>query len=149
MWKVTGDPVWRTRGYEIFQGIERSTKTAIGYASVDGVDLDKPNKKDAMPRRVSDRVSYLHEIDQSPIKSATSSQKHLNTFGYYSRTTNIGTIWKRWSTTRKRIHYLSSLGARMRSRTSVFQCRLRNLSFHYAIVLYARLRSLIFHSSCK
>lgn len=53
MWRVTGDEVWRERGYEIFQAIERHTKTEYGYASVSGVDKAEPVKQNSMPRFVS------------------------------------------------------------------------------------------------
>lgn len=52
MWRVTGDEVWRERGYEIFKAIERHTKTEHGYASVSGVDKEKPFKQNSMPRFV-------------------------------------------------------------------------------------------------
>lgn len=50
LWRVTGDAAWRRRGYEIFQAIEKYTKTDVGYASVHNVDTDMPGKMDSMPR---------------------------------------------------------------------------------------------------
>lgn len=49
---MTGDEVWRERGYEMFKAIERHTKTECGYASVSNVDTDEPRKHNSMPRSV-------------------------------------------------------------------------------------------------
>ncbi len=50
MWRLTGDVKWRQRGYDIFQAIEKHTRTTYGYASVYGVDSLRPNQMDDMPR---------------------------------------------------------------------------------------------------
>jgi mannosyl-oligosaccharide alpha-1,2-mannosidase len=51
MWRLTGDYKWRERGYEIFQAIEKHTRTEYGYTSVMGVD-GVPYQMDDMPRCV-------------------------------------------------------------------------------------------------
>lgn len=60
MWRVTGDEVWRERGYEIFKAIERHTKTEYGYASVSGVDKEEPFKQNSMPSYfLAETLKYL------------------------------------------------------------------------------------------
>ncbi|KAG8956302.1 hypothetical protein FRC04_004382 [Tulasnella sp. 424] len=60
MWRVTGDEVWRERGYEIFKAIERHTKTEYGYASVSGVDKAEPVKQNSMPSYfLAETLKYL------------------------------------------------------------------------------------------
>jgi len=48
MWRMTGDPVWREWGWEMFQGFERSSKTASGYSGLQDVTRNPPPKDDAM-----------------------------------------------------------------------------------------------------
>jgi mannosyl-oligosaccharide alpha-1,2-mannosidase len=50
LWKTTGDTKWRDWGWEIFEAIERVTKTRTGYAFVRHVDKMPPPLGDAMPR---------------------------------------------------------------------------------------------------
>ncbi|KAG9017491.1 hypothetical protein FRB90_001084 [Tulasnella sp. 427] len=60
MWRVTGDEVWRERGYEIFKAIERHTKTEYGFASVSGVDKEEPVKLNSMPSYfLAETLKYL------------------------------------------------------------------------------------------
>jgi mannosyl-oligosaccharide alpha-1,2-mannosidase len=50
MWRITGDPKWRDRAYEIYRAIERHTRTELGYASVNNVDSITGGQMDEMPR---------------------------------------------------------------------------------------------------
>jgi mannosyl-oligosaccharide alpha-1,2-mannosidase len=53
MWKVTGDKKWRERGWDMFQALEKHTKTDIGYASLQSVEnsSDVPQRHlDEQPR---------------------------------------------------------------------------------------------------
>ena len=52
MWRTTGDPVWRERAWDIFQAIERETKTQSGYASVKSVAQSPARRMDEQPRWV-------------------------------------------------------------------------------------------------
>ena len=52
MWRTTGDPVWRERGWDIFQAIEREAKTPSGYASLANVAESPARKQDEQPRYV-------------------------------------------------------------------------------------------------
>lgn len=38
LYRITGEHVWRERGYEIFRAIERWSRGPVGYASVGNVD---------------------------------------------------------------------------------------------------------------
>ena len=49
LWKVTGDSKWRERGWEIFEAIEKQTKTEVGYASAQRVDMKQAQLADEMP----------------------------------------------------------------------------------------------------
>jgi len=49
LWKVTGDAKWRERGWDIFQSIEKQTKTEVGYASAQRVDMSPAQLADEMP----------------------------------------------------------------------------------------------------
>ncbi|KAG8721769.1 hypothetical protein FRC08_010401 [Ceratobasidium sp. 394] len=39
LWRTTKDPVWRERGWKIFQAIEKHSRTKYGYGSVSHVDV--------------------------------------------------------------------------------------------------------------
>ncbi|QRV98941.1 glycoside hydrolase family 47 protein [Ceratobasidium sp. AG-Ba] len=39
LWRTTKDPVWRERGWKIFQAIEKHSRTKTGYGSVAHVDV--------------------------------------------------------------------------------------------------------------
>lgn len=51
MYRVTKDSMWRDRCYGIYQGIEKHSRTEIGYAAVKGIDFDVEvvDEADAMP----------------------------------------------------------------------------------------------------
>jgi mannosyl-oligosaccharide alpha-1,2-mannosidase len=49
LWKMTGEVRWHKRGYEIFQALERHSRTNFGYASVRGVDVSLSEKVNHMP----------------------------------------------------------------------------------------------------
>ncbi|KAI0761336.1 glycoside hydrolase [Trametes elegans] len=50
MWRTTGNAVWRERGWEIFEAIEREAKTASGYASLKNVKQSPAPQSDEQPR---------------------------------------------------------------------------------------------------
>ena len=50
LWRTTGDVKWRHRGWDVFQAIERYTRTHSGYSSVENVDTAHPTPLDEMPR---------------------------------------------------------------------------------------------------
>ena len=52
LWRTTGDEVWRERGWKVFEAIEKHTRTASGYASLNSVYRLPAWQKDEMPRYV-------------------------------------------------------------------------------------------------
>ena len=58
LWRTTGDEVWRERGWKVFEAIEKHTKTASGYASLNSVYRLPAWQKDEMPRCVLTFLSF-------------------------------------------------------------------------------------------
>ncbi|TFK26005.1 seven-hairpin glycosidase [Coprinopsis marcescibilis] len=70
LWKTTGDPIWRERGYTIYRGIEKNAKATWGYSSVSNVDTLKPSLHDEMPSYfLAETLKYLYLLfdDEDPI----------------------------------------------------------------------------------
>ncbi|KAH7914600.1 glycoside hydrolase family 47 protein [Hygrophoropsis aurantiaca] len=61
LWRTTGDEIWRERGWEVFQSIEKHTRTKYGYASLSNVDDASAPKKDEMPSYfLAETLKYLY-----------------------------------------------------------------------------------------
>ncbi|KAI0831842.1 seven-hairpin glycosidase [Trametes gibbosa] len=61
MWRTTGNPEWRERGWTIFQAIERETKTASGYASLKMVMQSPGTQSDEQPSYfLAETLKYLY-----------------------------------------------------------------------------------------
>ncbi|KAI0352086.1 seven-hairpin glycosidase [Trametes cingulata] len=61
MWRTTGDEIWRERGWEVFQAIEREARTASGYASLASVEKSPARLKDEMPSFfTAETLKYLY-----------------------------------------------------------------------------------------
>ncbi|KAI0369832.1 seven-hairpin glycosidase [Pilatotrama ljubarskyi] len=61
MWRTTGNPVWRERGWDIFQAIEREAKTASGYASLKKVTQSPAPQSDEQPSYfLAETLKYLY-----------------------------------------------------------------------------------------
>ncbi|TFK26226.1 mannosidase [Coprinopsis marcescibilis] len=72
LWKVTGDPKWRARGWAIFEAIEREAKTSSGYVTIKNVALSPPTRGNSMPSFfLAETLKYLYllfsEEDKLPI----------------------------------------------------------------------------------
>ncbi|KZT07477.1 glycoside hydrolase family 47 protein [Laetiporus sulphureus 93-53] len=72
MWRTTGDPIWRERGWALFEAIERETKTDSGYASALNVLASPAPLMDDMPSYfLAETLKYLyllfHEEDIVPL----------------------------------------------------------------------------------
>jgi len=70
MWKVTGDEIWRQRGWEIYQAIEEHCKTPAGYATLNNVGIQKPVTSESMPSYfLAETFKYLWLLftDKDPI----------------------------------------------------------------------------------
>ena len=59
MWKTTGNPVWRERGWEIFEALEREAKTPSGYASLHDISTSPSPQLDEQPRYVFVVLPYI------------------------------------------------------------------------------------------
>ncbi|KAI0754811.1 seven-hairpin glycosidase [Daedaleopsis nitida] len=61
MHKVTGDPIWRERGWEIFQALERETRSFAGYTSLSSVMQSPAPKQDEQPSYfLAETLKYLY-----------------------------------------------------------------------------------------
>lgn len=61
LWRITGDPKWRTRGWEIFKAIQRETITPTGFASLKTVEMTPAPKIDSMPSYfLAETLKYLY-----------------------------------------------------------------------------------------
>ncbi|KAI0343002.1 seven-hairpin glycosidase [Trametopsis cervina] len=72
MWRVTGDDVWRERGYAIFRALEREAKMPVGYASLRSVSVANAHHNDDMPSYfLAETLKYLfllfHDEDLVPL----------------------------------------------------------------------------------
>ncbi|PCH44101.1 glycoside hydrolase family 47 protein [Wolfiporia cocos MD-104 SS10] len=72
MYRTTGDPVWRERGWQIFEALERECKTPSGYASIENVLRSPAPQADDMPSYfLAETLKYLylmfHERDLVPL----------------------------------------------------------------------------------
>lgn len=50
LWRTTGNPIWRDRGWEMFDAIEKRTRVANGYANIAHVNVEPLLHLDEMPR---------------------------------------------------------------------------------------------------
>ncbi|TFK39927.1 glycoside hydrolase family 47 protein [Crucibulum laeve] len=70
LWRVTGDTKWRTRGWAIFEAIEKECRTASGYANLISVQVSPAPKEDSMPSYfLAETLKYLYLmfIDDDPL----------------------------------------------------------------------------------
>ncbi|KDR80608.1 hypothetical protein GALMADRAFT_240949 [Galerina marginata CBS 339.88] len=70
LWRVTGDTKWRTRGWAIFEAIEKEAKTPSGYASLLSVETSPAPQRDDMPSYfLAETLKYLYLmfLDEDPI----------------------------------------------------------------------------------
>ncbi|KAJ3516943.1 hypothetical protein NLJ89_g816 [Agrocybe chaxingu] len=59
LWRITGDFKWRDRGWNIFEAIERETKTDSGYATLYSVETG--GKEERMPSYfLAETLKYLY-----------------------------------------------------------------------------------------
>ncbi|KAI0316014.1 mannosidase [Amylostereum chailletii] len=61
MWRLTRDERWRVHGWNMFQAIERETKTESGYTAVQNVGFSPAKGKDSMPSYfLAETLKYLY-----------------------------------------------------------------------------------------
>ncbi|KAH6888930.1 mannosyl-oligosaccharide 1,2-alpha-mannosidase [Coprinopsis sp. MPI-PUGE-AT-0042] len=75
LWKTSKNPVWRERGWKVFESIEKWAKTPFGYSSLSyvhrGEDEGGPEQLDDMPSYfLAETLKYLYLLfdDEDPIK---------------------------------------------------------------------------------
>ncbi|KAL1715531.1 glycoside hydrolase family 47 protein [Schizophyllum commune] len=49
LWRTTGDPVWRERGWRLFESMERWCRAEYGYSVVNQINTDHPRMTDEQP----------------------------------------------------------------------------------------------------
>ncbi|KAG8933280.1 hypothetical protein FRC02_012179 [Tulasnella sp. 418] len=62
LWKVTGDPVWRERGWSIWESVMKHCKIESGgYSSVYGINVENPTVDDGMPSWfLAETMKYIY-----------------------------------------------------------------------------------------
>ncbi|CCA71679.1 related to alpha-mannosidase [Serendipita indica DSM 11827] len=70
LWKTTGDPVWRERGWKMFESINKWTRRDNGYSSIYYVNSDEPHPVDDMPSfflAETLKYAWLNTLDYDPL----------------------------------------------------------------------------------
>ncbi|KAH8093117.1 glycoside hydrolase [Cristinia sonorae] len=69
LWRVTGDEVWRDRGWSIFQAIEREARTPSGYSTLRNVAFHGELNDDMPSFFLAETLKYLYLLflDEDPI----------------------------------------------------------------------------------
>lgn len=61
LYRVTGEQIWRNRGYEIFEAIQTWSRGPVGYSSVWEPDSPTPERMDEMPSYfLAETLKYLY-----------------------------------------------------------------------------------------
>ncbi|KAH6881195.1 glycoside hydrolase [Coprinopsis sp. MPI-PUGE-AT-0042] len=75
LWKTSKNPIWRERGWQVFESIEKWAKTPFGYSSLSyvhrGEEEGGPQQLDDMPSYfLAETLKYLYLLfdDEDPIK---------------------------------------------------------------------------------
>lgn len=50
MWRITGDPIWQEKGWQMWESIERVTWTELAYSAIYDVNDANSSKADSMER---------------------------------------------------------------------------------------------------
>jgi mannosyl-oligosaccharide alpha-1,2-mannosidase len=67
MYRITGDPVWHDKAWEMFQAIETATRTDIAYAALENVALKNPQRVDSMESFwTAETLKYFYLIFSDP-----------------------------------------------------------------------------------
>ncbi|KAL4910776.1 hypothetical protein BDW74DRAFT_2475 [Aspergillus multicolor] len=48
MFRLTGDPIWREKGWKMFQAVDKATKTELANSAISDVTVDEPRPVDSM-----------------------------------------------------------------------------------------------------
>jgi Glycosyl hydrolase family 47 len=50
MWRITGDPIWQEKGWQMWEAIERVSWTELAYSAIQNVNIPDSPKADSMER---------------------------------------------------------------------------------------------------
>lgn len=50
MWRITGDPIWQDKGWQMWESIENATWTELAYSAINDVNQANSPKADSMER---------------------------------------------------------------------------------------------------
>jgi len=53
MWRITGDPSWREKGWNMWESIEKASWTELAYSAIMDVNDADSTKADSMERYIS------------------------------------------------------------------------------------------------
>jgi len=48
MYRITGDPIWREKGWNMFLAVESATRTGVAYSTINDVTREDATKIDVM-----------------------------------------------------------------------------------------------------
>ena len=67
MYRVTGDDIWREKGWKMFQAIQRHTKTVYGNSALGDVTTPEPPLLDEMESFwLSETLKYFYLLFSDP-----------------------------------------------------------------------------------
>jgi hypothetical protein len=52
MWRITGDPVWQEKGWQMWEAIEKVSWTELAYSAITNVNMEDSPKADSMERYI-------------------------------------------------------------------------------------------------
>jgi mannosyl-oligosaccharide alpha-1,2-mannosidase len=50
MWRITGDPVWQDKGWQMWESIEKASWTELAYSAITNVNMANSQAADSMER---------------------------------------------------------------------------------------------------
>ncbi len=68
MYRITGDPVWQEKGWNMFQAVIRATRAGVGHSAVDDVAFPKgPQPLDNMESFwLAETLKYFYLLFTTP-----------------------------------------------------------------------------------
>lgn len=67
MYRVTGDEIWREKGWKMFQAIQNHTKAEYGHSAIGDVTVDNPPLLDEMESFwLAETLKYFYLLFSTP-----------------------------------------------------------------------------------
>jgi len=67
MYRVTGDVIWREKGWKMFKAIQKHTKAKYGHSAIGDVTADNPEKLDQMESFwLAETLKYFYLLFSTP-----------------------------------------------------------------------------------